>query len=92
MNIFLVIACSITATACALSLTNRRIRIDASWAAAGLLVAVAVGAYTALRIDGDEIWKRADAVCVGRGGVAATELARDEQPRVYCRNGHAYRF
>jgi hypothetical protein len=89
VSILAVILCAIAATTCAIALVGRWPTIQPLWAATGLLVAIAVGGYTALQLNADALWRRADAVCIGRGGVAVTVVARHKQPRVYCRDGNA---
>ena len=83
----LVVLCAVVATVCALALRRSSLVIAWPAALAGLLVAIAVGAYAALRHDDSERVRRAEAACLGRGGVATIESARGRPDRVYCVHG-----
>jgi hypothetical protein len=51
------------------------------------MLAIAVGAYTALEHNSDELLRRAKAACLGRGGHTAIVSARRHPDRVYCAHG-----
>ena len=83
----LVIVCTIVATACALTLRRTPLVIPWRSALAGLTIAVAVGAYAALRHGDSELVRRAKAACIGRGAWTGIESVRGKPDRVYCADG-----
>lgn len=60
-----------------------------AWATCAF-IAFVVGGYLHAKAWGDQRLDEERAVCVGRGGVAATAIAKDQPRRVTCRDGRTY--